>query len=92
MTNLKKQKEYLFLNNLGQNISVRSIENIIDKIEKEIGDDGAVRIHGGGFKGTVLVFVKDNIKDKFEKYLEEHYKNRYYKVFISKHSVNYIEF
>ncbi len=68
-----------------------SPQDIIDKVEKEIGEEGAVRIHGGGFKGTVLVFVKNNIKSKFEEYLEKNYKNRYYKVNISKHCVNFKE-
>lgn len=65
-----------------------SPQDIIDKVEKHIGNHGAIRIHGGGFKGTVLTFIKNDFKDEFEKFLEENYKDRYYKVSISKNAIN----
>ena len=67
-----------------------SPQNIIDDVSKVIGDHGAIRIHGGGFKGTVLAFIKNDFVPQFDKYLSEHYdKRRYFKVNISNHAVNF---
>ena len=60
-----------------------SPQNIIDDVSEFIKDHGAIRIHGGGFKGTVLAFIKN-------KFLEKKYaKSRYFKVNISNHAVNF---
>ena len=57
----KKKVEYLFLNNLGQNISVRSIENIIDKIEKESCLKFSISPHV--FRHTFATHLLDNGAD-----------------------------
>ena len=63
-----------------------SPQEIIDNVSQIPGFDdwGAIRIHGGGFKGTVLAFIKNEWADDFTAYLELNYKNRYTKVGISK--------
>ena len=69
-----------------------SPQNIIDDVTKFISDKGAIRIHGGGFKGTVLAFIKDEFVDEFDKFLAKTYdKSRYFKVHISNHAVNFEE-
>ncbi len=67
-----------------------SMQNIVDDVDKFLGKNGAIRIHGGGFKGTCLAFVKNSFVDKFDEYLSEHYSNdRYFKVHISNSAVNF---
>lgn len=66
-----------------------SPQDIIDKVSSYIGDKGAIRIHGGGFKGTVLVFIKKEFNSEFLSYLEANYKNRFYKVSISESACNF---
>ena len=67
-----------------------SPQNIIDDVSEFIKDNGAIRIHGGGFKGTVLAFIKNEFADEFDKFLEKKYiKSRYFKVNISNHAVNF---
>ena len=67
-----------------------SPQNIIDDVTKFIKDHGAIRIHGGGFKGTVLAFIKNDFAPEFDKFLEKKYaKSRYFKVNISNSAVNF---
>lgn len=67
-----------------------SPQDIIDKVTEYLGYNGAVRIHGGGFKGTVIVFVKRKYSPDFLKYLTQNYeKGRYFKVEISNKAVNF---
>lgn len=67
-----------------------SPQNIIDDVSEFIKDHGAIRIHGGGFKGTVLAFIKNDFADEFDRFLEKKYaKSRYFKVNISNHAVNF---
>lgn len=68
------------------------MQNIVDDVDKFLGKNGAIRIHGGGFKGTCLAFVKNDFVDKFDAYLKEHYtKDRCFKVHISDTAVNFRE-
>lgn len=67
-----------------------SPQNIIDDVSEFIGEHGAIRIHGGGFKGTCLAFIKKDFSEEFDKYLAKHYpKERYFKVHISSNAVNF---
>ncbi len=67
-----------------------SPQSIIDELTPIIGEHGAIRIHGGGFKGTVLAFIKNDFVDEFDKILKEKYpEDRYFKVHISKHACNF---
>jgi galactokinase len=67
---------------------VGSPQNIVDEVTKFIGQNGAIRIHGGGFKGTTLAFIKNDFADEFEKYLKKNYLGKYYRVHISDSAVN----
>ena len=68
-----------------------SPQNIIDDAKEFLNDEkGAIRIHGGGFKGTVIAFIKNEYIDEFDNYLKGKYpSNRYYKVNISSKAFNY---
>lgn len=68
-----------------------SPQNIIDDLTPIIGNHGAIRIHGGGFKGTVLAFIKNDFVEEFDKVLAEKYpqKDKYFKVFISPKACNF---
>lgn len=48
-----------------------SPQSIIDKLEPVLGQNGAMRIHGGGFKGTVICYVKKSFSEEFNKILRE---------------------
>lgn len=63
-----------------------SPQHIIDTVNSLDGFDnyGAIRIHGGGFKGSVLCFVLKDHKVEFENFLESRYHGRYTNVSISK--------
>ena len=69
-----------------------SPQSIIDYLTPFIGDHGAIRIHGGGFKGTVLVFIKNDFVDEFENILKDKYPSRYYKIHISPKACNFTPF
>ena len=69
---------------------IGSPQEIIDDANKFILNNGAIRIHGGGFKGTVLAFIKNDFTKEFDEYLKNKYEsNRYFKVTISKKAVNF---
>ena len=65
-------------------------QNIIDVVTEYLGNKGAARIHGGGFKGTVIIFVKNEYAKDFRKFISEKYsKERIFEVTISSKAVNY---
>lgn len=68
-----------------------SPQNIIDELTPIIGNHGAIRIHGGGFKGTVLAFIKNDFVEEFDKVLAEKYpqQDKYFKVYISPKACNF---
>lgn len=67
-----------------------SPQSIIDELTPLIKDNGAIRIHGGGFKGTVLAFIKNDYCEAFDKILKEKYsEDRYFKVHISSKAANF---
>ena len=59
-----------------QNVfSVKSVENqsvslALAFAEKFVKEQGVVRVHGGGFAGTIQAFVSDEIVKEFKKYME----------------------
>lgn len=69
-----------------------SPQSIIDYLTPFIGEHGAIRIHGGGFKGTVLAFINNDFVDEFENVLKEKYPSKYFKVNISPKACNFSEF
>lgn len=69
-----------------------SPQSIIDYLTPFIGEHGAIRIHGGGFKGTVLAFIKNDFVDEFENILKVKYPSKYFKVNISPKACNFSEF
>lgn len=69
-----------------------SPQSIIDYLTPFIAEHGAIRIHGGGFKGTVLAFIKNDFVDEFENILKEKYPSKYFKVNISPKACNFSEF
>lgn len=69
-----------------------SPQYIIDTITPIINGSGAVRIHGGGFKGTVIAFMKKEFHDEFKNYCDKHYKNAYFEVSISPKACNFYKF
>ena len=66
-----------------------SPQSIIEDVTQFIGDHGAIRIHGGGFKGTVLAFIKNDFTQEFDEFLKTKYEGKYYKVVISSKAVNF---
>lgn len=77
-------------NTFVQNEYLGSPQNIIDELTPYLQENGAIRIHGGGFKGTVIAFVKNEFADTFEKHVIEKYgKDSVYKVFIPKKALNF---
>lgn len=66
-----------------------SPQDIIETVTNFIQDHGAIRIHGGGFKGTVLAFIKNDFVSEFDKFVQEKYASKYYKVVISPKAVNF---
>lgn len=89
-----RASQYTSLHNL-ENTYVKgeykgSPQNIIDDVSVFIGKFGAIRLHGGGFKGTTLAFIKNEFSENFDKYLAKNYSpNRYFKVHISDKAVNF---
>jgi len=88
-----RASQYSSLHNL-ENTFVKgeykdSPQDIIDHVSEYLGKNGAVRIHGGGFRGTVICFVRNDFTGQFEKYLDKNYLNRYNKVYISSKAVNF---
>ena len=59
-----------------QNVfSTKSVENqsvslALAFAEKFVKEQGVVRVHGGGFAGTIQAFVKEEIVKDFKKYME----------------------
>jgi Galactokinase len=67
-----------------------SMQEIVDKVSDYIGSNGAIRIHGGGFKGTCLCFIKNSFVEHFDKFLAKNYPpSRVFKVAISAKAVNF---
>ncbi len=69
-----------------------SPQDIIDQLTPLIANNGAIRIHGGGFKGTVLAFIKNEYCSTFDDILMKKYdSSKYFKVHISPKACNFIK-
>lgn len=69
-----------------------SPQYIIDKVSAYLQDKGAIRVHGGGFKGTTLCFVKKENSVEFEQFLRNNLQGyKFFKVAISPKAVNFIK-
>ena len=66
-----------------------SPQSIIDNVSEFIKDKGAIRIHGGGFKGTVILFMKKEYRHEILSFLNKNYKKDYFEVKISSKSSNF---
>ena len=84
-----------------ENINNTYVENeydgspqyLIDEVTEFLKDKGAARIHGGGFKGTIIIFVKKEYSAEFSKFLQDKLKRfPSYKVDVSKNEYNIIDF
>ena len=67
-----------------------SPQDIVDTLTPLINNSGAIRLHGGGFKGTTLAFIKNEFVPEFDEILKKHYSSdRYFKVAISSNACNF---
>lgn len=64
---------YKFLQNVYANSDVfnQSVSIGLAMSEKILGDNGACRVHGGGFAGTIQAFVKDSYVDTYKTEIEK---------------------
>ena len=75
------ESSYMYLQNTCTYNSYKQNLNLALRLSKELIKDGACRIHGGGFEGTILAFVHKNESDLYIKKMSEIYgKNSIYKV------------
>lgn len=72
---------------------VGSPQEIIDTLNSFITPYGAVRIHGGGFKGSVICFIDQKYEKEFEDKITSLYaKDRWTKVSISNTAIDYLPY
>ena len=72
---------YMYLQNTCTYDSYKQNINLALRLSKELIKDGACRIHGGGFEGTILAFVHKNESESYIKKMCEVYgKESVYKV------------
>ncbi|MEZ5756864.1 MAG: galactokinase [Emcibacteraceae bacterium] len=57
-------------------ITTPEIDYLVDIISNEIGDNGGVRMTGGGFGGCVIALIPKNLTDKVKETVEQHYEAR----------------
>ena len=66
------ESSFKYLQNVFATKSVKnqSVSLALALSEKFLKDKGVVRVHGGGFAGTIQAFVEEDIVKKFKKYME----------------------
>jgi galactokinase len=47
------------------NVNKQGLSLALALAGQTLGDEGAYRVHGGGFAGTIMAFVPDHLKDSF---------------------------
>ena len=53
-----------------KSVKNQSVSLALALSEKFLKDKGVVRVHGGGFAGTIQAFVAEDIVKDFKKYME----------------------
>lgn len=53
-----------------KNVDAQNIPIALSVSEKALGDNGVCRVHGGGFAGTIQVFVKNEFVDDYKEKIE----------------------
>ena len=63
---------YRYLQNVysSKNVAEQSVSLALYLSESFLGKNGAVRVHGGGFAGTVQAFVPSDMTCRFKEYME----------------------
>ncbi len=66
---------YKYLQNVYANMDFenQSIPMALALSEKELGDNGVCRVHGGGFAGTIQVFIKNDAVDAYKATMEYYF-------------------
>jgi len=72
---LSGESSYKYLQNIYSNNDVdnQAVSIAIALSEDIIKDHGVVRVHGGGFAGTIQVFVKDDFVDEYKQEIEKYF-------------------
>ncbi len=65
------RSSFMYLQNIypSGNVKAQEAAVVLNMCERILGTRGAVRIHGGGFGGTVIAFVPNDLSDSFLKEL-----------------------
>ena len=66
---------YKYLQNVYANADYinQSVPMALSLSEKELGNNGVCRVHGGGFAGTIQVFVQNDAVDAYRKTMEYYF-------------------
>lgn len=66
---------YKYLQNVYSNMDFenQSIPMALALSEKELGENGVCRVHGGGFAGTIQVFLKNDAVDAYKATMEYYF-------------------
>ena len=66
---------YKYLQNVYANMDFenQSIPVALALSEKELGSNGVCRVHGGGFAGTIQVFIKNDAVDAYKATMEYYF-------------------
>ena len=64
---------YKYLQNIYSNADVKQQNMSLALMLSEmiLGDQGACRVHGGGFAGTIQAFVKNEIVDNYKRQMNQ---------------------
>lgn len=71
MVNLSGESSYKLLQNCyAQGDSYQGIPLALELSKQFLKGEGAVRVHGGGFAGTIIAFVPDNITNSYIDFMQ----------------------
>lgn len=89
------QSSYMYNQNIYpiNNVAEQGLSVALALSDIVLGDEGAWRVHGGGFAGTIQAFVPQNKLDKYIKTLEHTFgKGKCWKLFIRPQGAIKVEF